>query len=45
MSKYTNINRVALTGMTGISLALIAFFVSDTISIDLYNLGVVALMD
>lgn len=44
MSKYTNINRVALTGMTGISLALIAFFVSDTISIDLYNLGVVALM-
>jgi drug/metabolite transporter (DMT)-like permease len=44
MSKYTRINRIALTGMTGISLAIIAYFVSDTITIDLYNLSVVAIM-
>jgi drug/metabolite transporter (DMT)-like permease len=44
MSKYTRINRIALTGMTGISLAIIAYFVSDTITIDLYNLSVVAVM-
>ncbi|PLY07374.1 MAG: EamA/RhaT family transporter [Arcobacter sp.] len=44
MSKYTKINRVALTAITGISLAIIAYFASDTISIDLYNLGVVAVM-
>jgi drug/metabolite transporter (DMT)-like permease len=44
MSKYTKINRIALTGMTGISLAIIAYFASDTITIDLYNLSVVAIM-
>jgi len=44
MSKYTRINRVALTGMTGITLAIIAYFVSDTILIDLYNLSLVAVM-
>jgi len=44
MSKYSRINRIALTGMTGISLAIIAYFVSDTITIDLYNLSVVAVM-
>ncbi len=44
MSKYTKINRMALTAMTGISLAVIAYLVSDTISIDLYNLMVVAVM-
>jgi drug/metabolite transporter (DMT)-like permease len=44
MSKYTRINRIALTGMTGISLAIIAYFASDTITIDLYNLSVVAVM-
>ncbi|MGB7403477.1 MAG: DMT family transporter [Arcobacter sp.] len=44
MSKYTRINRITLTGMTGISLAIIAYFVSDTITIDLYNLSVVAVM-
>ncbi len=44
MSKYTRINRIAMTAMTGISLATIAYFVSDTISIDFYNLLVVGAM-
>ncbi|WP_419767991.1 DMT family transporter [Arcobacter sp.] len=44
MSKYTRINRVALTAITGISLAIIAYFASDTISIDFYNLFVVGVM-
>ncbi len=44
MSKYTRINRIAMTAMTGISLAIIAYFVSDTISIDFYNLLVVGAM-
>lgn len=44
MSKYTRINRVALTAVTGVSLAIIAYFASDTISIDFYNLFVVAIM-
>ncbi|ADG91926.1 protein of unknown function DUF6 transmembrane [Arcobacter nitrofigilis DSM 7299] len=44
MSKYTRINRIAMTAMTGISLAIIAYFVSDTISIDFYNLFVVGVM-
>ncbi len=44
MSKYTRINRIAITAMTGISLATIAYFVSDTISIDFYNLFVVGVM-
>lgn len=44
MSKYTKINRIAMTAMTGISLAIIAYFVIDTISIDFYNLLVVGAM-
>lgn len=44
MSKYTRINRIAMTAMTGISLATIAYFVSDTINIDFYNLLVVGAM-
>jgi|TARA_R110002050_G_scaffold284925_1_gene434313 drug/metabolite transporter (DMT)-like permease len=44
MSKYTRINRIALTAVTGVSLAIIAYFASDTISIDFYNLFVVAIM-
>ncbi len=44
MAKYTKINRMALTAMTGVSLAVISYFVSDTISIDFYNLSVVAVM-
>jgi len=44
MSKYTRINRIAMTAMTGISLATIAYFASDTISIDFYNLLVVGAM-
>ena len=44
MSKYTRINRIAITAMTGISLAIIAYFASDTISIDFYNLFVVGVM-
>jgi drug/metabolite transporter (DMT)-like permease len=44
MSKYTRINRVALTAITGVSLAIIAYFASDTIGIDLYNFFVVAIM-
>ncbi|XPV82284.1 MAG: DMT family transporter [Halarcobacter sp.] len=44
MSKYTRINRIAITAMTGISLATMAYFVSDTINIDFYNLCVVGVM-
>ncbi|WP_428026202.1 DMT family transporter [Arcobacter sp.] len=44
MAKHTKINRIALTAMTGMALAIIAYFVSDTIRIDFYNLSVVAVM-
>lgn len=42
MSEYTRINQIALTG---ISLSIIAYFASDMITFDLYNLSVVAVMD
>jgi len=44
LSKYTEINRVVLTAAGGLSLALIAFVLADSISIDLYTLGTIAIM-
>lgn len=44
LSKYTKISRVALTSITGIYIAVIAFILSDSISIDLNTLGIIAVM-
>ena len=44
LAKYVKINRVVLTASTGIYLCIAAFFLSDTINIDLYTFFIIAVM-
>jgi len=44
LAKHTKISRVALTAVTGIYLSVITFILADTIRIDLYTFGVIAIM-
>lgn len=44
LARHTKISRVALTAVTGIYLTIVTFFLADSISIDLYNLAVIAAM-
>lgn len=44
LSKHTKISRVVLTALTGLSLSLLAFFLTEDINIDLHNLGIIAVM-
>jgi drug/metabolite transporter (DMT)-like permease len=42
LTRYKNISRVALTAISGLVLALIAFLLTEDIDINLYNLSLVA---
>jgi drug/metabolite transporter (DMT)-like permease len=44
LAKYTKISRVVLTGTMGLCIALIAFILSDSLSIDLRTFGIIAIM-
>jgi len=44
LSKYTKMSRVALTALIGLCMALSSFLLSDSIDIDLNNLGIIAIM-
>ena len=44
LARYTKISRVALTAVTGIYLSIITFILADSLSINLYTLGVIATM-
>lgn len=44
LAKYSQISRVGLTALTGIFISIIAFFLTDSISIDMNNFLIIAIM-
>ena len=44
LAKYTSFSRIVLTAITGIYISIISFILSDSISIDLNNLVIIAAM-
>lgn len=44
LAKYSQISRVGLTALTGIFISIIAFFLTDSISIDINNFLIIAIM-
>ena len=44
LSKHKKINRVVVTALTGLFLALVTFFLSDSLEVDLKTLGIIAIM-
>jgi len=44
LAKYSQISRVGLTALTGVFISIIAFFLTDSISIDMNNFLIIAIM-
>ena len=44
LAKYSQISRVGLTALTGVFISIIAFFLTDSISIDINNFLIIAIM-